>query len=724
MKKIILGITFIFFLLSSVIAQELKDVSLEDVWKNYTFYARTVSGIRSLNDGVHYTSLQRTKEGNNLVKYSYTDEDFKEDLIDNSTLKLNDKIVRIDDYEFSSDESKVLIASNTESIYRYSSKSDYYVYEVGSKKISKLTEGSQQMYATFSPKANKVAYVKDNNLYYIDLAIGKEIQISSDGKKGEVINGASDWVYEEELTLVKAFMWAPDGSKIAYYKFNESEVKEWSLKYYNELYPEEVRFKYPKAGEANSKVDIYVYDLNTNQSTKLNIDGDYEYVIRINWTNDSKALAIQTMNRHQSELKMHLVDVISNKDNVVYQESHEKYIEIPTTVFLKKKNQFIITSEKDGYNHMYLYDISGKLIKQITSGNWEVTEIYGVEEKSGVVYFQSTEEGAISRNLYSVKLNGSAKKRISNRDGVNGAEFSNSFKYFINTNSSANVPFYVSVNDNSGKELRVLVDNQGVVDRLNTHHISKKEFSKIDINGNQLNTWIIKPKDFDPQKKYPLFMFVYGGDGRQTVMDEWDSFNYFWFQHLAAQGYMVVSVDNRGTEGNGADFRKSIYKQLGKYETEDQIAVAKYFAVLPYVDGSRIGIFGWSFGGYLSTSCLLKGADVFKTAIAVAPVTNWRYYDNIYTERYMQTPQENPEGYDENSPINHVEKLEGNYLLIHGMADDNVHYQNTAEMTNALIKANKQFTQFSYPNKNHGIYGGNTRLHLYQMMTDYLLKNL
>lgn len=724
MKKIISGITFIFFLLSSVIAQELKDVSLEDVWKNYTFYARTVSGIRSLNDGVHYTSLQRTKEGNNLVKYSYTDEDFKEDLIDNSTLKLNDKIVRIDDYEFSSDESKVLIASNTESIYRYSSKSDYYVYEVGSKKISKLTEGSQQMYATFSPNANKVAYVKDNNLYYIDLAIGKEIQISSDGKKGEVINGASDWVYEEELTLVKAFMWAPDGSKIAYYKFNESEVKEWSLKYYNELYPEEVRFKYPKAGEANSKVDIYVYDLNTNQSTKLNIDGDYEYVIRINWTNDSKAVAIQTMNRHQSELKMHLVDVISNKDNVVYQESHEKYIEIPTTVFLKKKNQFIITSEKDGYNHMYLYDISGKLIKQITSGNWEVTEIYGVEEKSGVVYFQSTEEGAISRNIYSVKLNGSAKKRISNRDGVNGAEFSNSFKYFINTNSSANVPFYVSVNDNSGKELRVLVDNQGVVDRLNTHHISKKEFSKIDINGNQLNTWIIKPKDFDPQKKYPLFMFVYGGDGRQTVMDEWDSFNYFWFQHLAAQGYMVVSVDNRGTEGNGADFRKSIYKQLGKYETEDQIAVAKYFAVLPYVDGSRIGIFGWSFGGYLSTSCLLKGADVFKTAIAVAPVTNWRYYDNIYTERYMQTPQENPEGYDENSPINHVEKLEGNYLLIHGMADDNVHYQNTAEMTNALIKANKQFTQFSYPNKNHGIYGGNTRLHLYQMMTDYLLKNL
>ncbi|MCB0409508.1 MAG: S9 family peptidase [Flavobacteriales bacterium] len=723
MKKVVLS----FLLLNLVgiaISQELKNVSLEDIWKNYTFYARTVSGIRSLNNGVNYTSLQRVEIGNDVIKYSYTDGDLKETMIKNADLMHDEKVVAIDDYDFSADESKALIASNTESIYRYSSKSDYFIYELASKKLSKLADGEKQMYATFSPKANKVAYVKNNNLYFKDLSGNKEVQITNDGKEGSIINGASDWVYEEELTLVQAFKWSPDGTKIAFYKFDESNVKEWSLKYYNELYPDEVRFKYPKAGEANSKVDIYVYDLLTNKTIKADIGNDYEYIIRINWTNDSEKLAIQSMNRHQSKLKMHLVDINSNSSELVYEETHEKYVEIPTTIFLSNKDQFLITSEKDGYNHMYLYDIKGKLIKQITNGKWEITEIYGVDEKSGTVYYQSSEMGAISRDVYSIKLNGSSKKRLSNRRGVSAAEFSKTYKYFINTNSSASIPYYVSVNDNSGKELRILVDNKGVVDRLKGYDIAKKEFTTLNINNHQLNAWVMKPSNFDENKKYPLFMFVYGGDGRQTVMDEWDSFNYFWFQHLVSQGYVVVSVDNRGTEGNGAEFRKSIYKQLGKYETEDQIEVAKYFAGLSYIDGSRVGIFGWSFGGYLSTSCLLKGADVFKTAIAVAPVTNWRFYDNIYTERYMQTPQENPDGYDENSPINHVEKLKGNYLLIHGMADDNVHYQNTAEMTNALINANKQFTQFSYPNKNHGIYGGNTRLHLYQMMTDYLLRNL
>lgn len=725
MKRIVFSLALVLGSLLFTNAQSIKqDVTIENIWKDYSFYSRTVNGIRSLKDGVNYTSLVRTKEGNNLLKYSYTDKDKMEVLIDNATLLYNDKIVGIDDYEYSADESKVLIASNTEGIYRHSSKSDYYVYEVESKKIDKLSDGEQQMYATFSPKGSKIAYVKANNLFYKDLSDNKVVQITTDGKKGEIINGASDWVYEEELVLVKAFKWSPDGTKIAFYKFDESKVKEWSMKYYDNLYPTEERFKYPKAGEDNSKVEIYIYDVATQKTEKTNITGDFEYVIRINWSNDSKSIAIQTMNRHQSNLKMHLIDVVSNNDNIIFEESNDKYVEIPTTIFLTFKNQFLITSEKDGYNHIYLYDISGKLIKQLTSGSFEVTEIYGVEEKSGNVYFQSTEEGAISRNIYSVKLNGSGKKKLSNKSGVNNAEFSSTYKYFINTNSSANTPHYVSVNDNKGMELRMLFDNAALVEKLNTFNLSPKQFSKININGQELNTWTIKPKDFDKTKKYPLFMFVYGGDGNQTVMDSWDSFNAFWFQYLASKGYMVVSVDSRGTEGNGADFRKSIYKQLGKYETEDQIEVAKYFAGLPYIDGSRIGIFGWSFGGYLSTSCLLKGADVFKTAIAVAPVTNWRYYDNIYTERYMQTPQENAEGYDENSPINHVDKLKGNYLLIHGMADDNVHYQNTAEMVNALIKANKQFSQFSYPNKNHGIYGGNTRLHLYNMMSEYLLKNL
>ncbi len=723
MKKILLiGLALLSF--GNIFSQTKKDVSIEDIWSTYQFYSGTVNGIRSLNNGVNYTTLEKTKEGNNLVEYSYTDNKTKNILIDNSTLTNGSEIVGIDDYEFSSDESKVLIASNTEGIYRHSSKSNYYVYELSSKKLELLSAGPKQMYATFSPMANKAAYVKENNLYFKDLTTNKEVQITKDGKKGSIINGASDWVYEEELVLVKAFEWSPDGNKIAFYKFDESAIKEWSLKYYNGLYPQEERFKYPKAGEPNSKVEIFTYDLTAGKIEKANITGDYEYVIRIDWTNDSKNLSIQTMNRHQSNLKMHLIDVSTNTDKVVFEESHDKYVEIPTTIFLANKNQFIITSEKDGYNHLYLYDISGKLINQITKGAWEVIEINGVDEKSGIVYYQSTELGAITRTVYSVKLNGSSKNKLSTRPGVNSAEFSSTFKYFINTNSSAKTPHYVTINDSKGKELRVLMDNKPLADRIKGYNLSNKEFTTLKINGEDLNAWIMKPQNFDETKKYPLFMFVYGGDGNQTVMDSWDSFNTFWFQHLTSKGYMVVSVDNRGTEGNGADFRKSIYKQLGKYETEDQIEVAKYFAGLPYVDGSRIGIFGWSFGGYLSTSCLLKGADVFKTAIAVAPVTNWRYYDNIYTERYMQTPQENESGYDENSPINHVEKLKGNYLLIHGMADDNVHYQNTAEMINALIKANKQFTQFSYPNKNHGISGGNTRLHLYNLMTDYLFKNL
>ena len=701
-----------------------QDVSIGDIWQTYSFYSQTVNGIRSLNNGINYTSLVRAEKGSNVVKYSYTKKGSVEVLIDNAKLKHNDKLIGINNYQFSNDESKALISSNTEGIYRHSSKSDYFIYELGSEKLSKLAGGAKQMYASFSSDANKVAFVQENNLYFKDLSNDKITQITTDGKKGAIINGASDWVYEEELVLVKAFKWSPNSKKIAYYKFDESNVKEWSMKYYDNLYPTEERFKYPKAGEDNSKIAIYIYDLETGKSEKTNISGDFEYVIRMDWTNDSKSLMLQTMNRHQSNLKMHLVDVATNSDKVILEESHDKYVEIPTTYFLNTKNQFIITSEKDGYNHLYLYDMSGKLINQVTNGKWEVTDFYGVEEKTGMVYYQSTEEGAITRNIYTVKLNGASKKRLSLKSGVNRAEFSSSFKYFINTNSNANTPHYVSINNNKGKELRVLIDNAGLTENLKKYNISKKEFTTLDINGNKLNAWVMKPKNFDETKKYPLFMFVYGGDGNQTVMDSWDSFNTFWFNHLTAKGYMVVSVDNRGTEGNGAEFRKSIYKQLGKYETEDQIAVAKHFATLPYIDGSRIGIFGWSFGGYLSTSCLLKGADVFKTAIAVAPVTNWRYYDNIYTERYMQTPQENEEGYDENSPINHVDKLKGNYLLIHGMTDDNVHYQNAAEMVNALIKANKQFTQFSYPNRNHGIYGGNTRLHLYNMMTDYLIKNL
>ncbi len=723
MRKISIFITVFLIVSANVFAQK-KDVKLEDIWKTYSFYARQVGGIRSLNNGINYTSLDRTPEGYELVKYAYTDSKFKEVILRETDLKELNNDVSFEGYEFNQNETKLMIVSDEESIYRHSSKAFHYIYDIKSKTLLSLSDKDKQMYATFSPKSTEVAYVKENNLFYKDLTSGNEIQITTDGKKNEIINGASDWVYEEELVLVKAFDWSPDGTKIAFYKFDESKVKEWNMEIYNDLYPEQVKFKYPKAGEENSKVEIYVYDLITKTTTKANIPISYEYVSRINWSNDSKHIAIQTLNRLQNHLAVHLINVVTNDSKLIYEEKDERYVEIPTTIFLKTKNQFIITNEKDGYNHAYLYDISGKLINQITIGKWEVTEIYGVDEKTNTMYFQSTELSPITRNIYSTKLTGKDKKKISVKNGVNNAEFSSTFNYFINTWSDANTPYLVTINDKQGKQLRVLEDNQPLVSRMNGFNLAKKEFFKVKINNNDLNAWMLKPIEFDSTKKHPLFMFVYGGDGKQEVMDEYDSFDAFWFQHLVSKGYVVICVDNRGTEGNGAEFRKTIYKQLGKYETEDQIEVAKYFSTLPYIDGSRIGIFGWSFGGYLSSSCILKGADVFKTAIAVAPVTNWRYYDNIYTERYMQTPQENPAGYDENSPINHVEKLKGNYLLIHGMADDNVHYQNAAEMINALVKANKQFTQFSYPNRNHGISGGTTRLHLINLMTNFILEKL
>ncbi len=723
MKNVII-IAFSLFIFESIFGQNKKIITLEDIWKNHQFSSETIGGLRSMKDGESYTVLETIGDGTSIVKYLYLDKNKQKVIVNASDLVDHDNLIKIDDYQFSSDETKLLISTDEEAIYRHSSKSHYYIYDIATKSLTKLTEGSKQMYATFSPLANKVAFVKDNNLYYKDLTTNNEVKITSDGATNQVMNGSSDWVYEEELVLVKAFEWSPDGNKIAYYRFDESGVKEWLMQIYGTLYPKEERFKYPKAGEDNSKVAIYFYDLPSAQKTKANIGENYEYISRINWTNDSKNLAIQSLNRHQNDLIIHLTDAVTGDSKIIYQEKNDKYVEVPTTDFLTTKNQFVITSEKDGFNHIYLYDISGKLINQITKGNWDVTGYYGIEEKSGLLYYQSAEISPMERQVYSIKLNGTAKKQLSSMKGTNDADFSNSFKYFINYHTSANTPNFITLNDKKGKVKSILEDNSKLKEKLSEVELTQKEFFKINANGVDLNAWKILPSNFEATKKYPVLMYVYGGPGINTVNDAWEGSNYFWFQMLASKGYIIISVDNRGTGARGEAFKKGTYLQLGKYETEDQIACAKYLSTLPYIDGSRIGIFGWSYGGYMSSLCITKGADVFKTAIAVAPVTNWRYYDNIYTERYMQTPQENAAGYDDNSPINHVEKLKGNYLLIHGMADDNVHYQNTTEMISALVNANKQFTQMSYPNKNHGIYGGNTRLHLYNLMTNFIINNL
>tara|TARA_R110002096_G_scaffold136909_7_gene289844 strand:+ start:26007 stop:28244 length:2238 start_codon:yes stop_codon:yes gene_type:complete len=705
---------------------EKKKISLSDIWKTYEFNPESVRGLRSMNDGLHYTVLERGEKGNQLVKYNYKSGKKMATLIDATDLKFNGETISMDDYQFSADEKKVLIANEVEAIYRRSSKAYYYVYDLKSKKLEQLYDGEKQLYADFSPQGNKVAFVVNNNLFYKDFATNKTIQITTDGEKNKIINGASDWVYEEELELSKAFEWSPDGEKIAFYRFDENAVKQWNMKMYDGLYPSDYQFKYPKAGEENAKVSIKIYQLKAAKTIDVKLNQAYEYLTSIKWTKNSNQLAVMSSNRHQNELKINRVNAEDGSSKVIHTEKSDTYIEMPFEVhFSEDQNYFLILSEKSGFKHLYLYNIDGSLKNQLTKGNWEVTEFYGMDEKNKVLYYQSAERSPIDRNIYSIDFNGKNKKEISSKTGTNSAVFSKSFAYFINYHTRANDPYYISLQNNSGKEIRVLKDNEALKKKLETYEISPKTFFSFKTSeGVELNGWMIKPADFNPNQQYPVFLTIYGGPGSQTVTNSWGGANYFWHQHLAQRGYIVVSVDNRGTGARGADFKKITYKQLGKYETMDQIETAKYLASLDYVDGARIGVQGWSYGGYMSSLCILKGAAYFKAAIAVAPVTNWRFYDSIYTERYMQTPQENEEGYDDNSPINHVEKLEGKYLLVHGMADDNVHLQNTTEMINALVKADKQFDLFVYPNRNHGIYGGNTRYHLYQKMTDFIESNL
>ena len=722
MKK--LFVIGLFILFNIGLHAQNKQISLEDIWKNYAFYPSYVNGGRGMNDGEHYTVIERDENRNlQIVKYSYKNPQDRTVVFSSADVKINEKPLYFSDYQFNADETKLLLATEKESIYRYSSKAHYYVVDIRTKKASKLTDGSKQMYATFSPDGKNIAFVQDNNLFIKNIKRNTINQITDDGEKNKIINGASDWVYEEELELVKAFSWSPDGKYLAYYKFDESNVKEWDMKIYGQLYPEHYTFKYPKAGEENSKVSVHIYQLEEDKTLDIRIPEAYEYIPRIKWA-DNTYLAIETLNRHQNDLKIILFNAAEpGKPRTIYHETNKWYIDVPKLEFLPEKHQFIISSEKSGYNHLYLYNYSGKELAAITKGNYDVTDYYGIDKK-GFVYYQSAEESPLNRSVYKVKLDGSGKRKLSSQKGTNEASFNKTFSYYINYFSSAGTPYIITLNNNEGKVLRTLEENQTLKNTLAEYNVQKPEFFKVKGAEDSLNAWMIKPADFDPSKKYPLFMFVYGGPGSQTVTDSWGSMNYIWFNLLAQKGYIVVSVDNRGTGARGEKFKKMTYKQLGKYETEDQIAVAKELGKLKYIDNKRIGIFGWSYGGYMSSLCISKGADVFKTAIAVAPVTNWRYYDNIYTERYMQTPQENPDGYDLNSPINHTEKIKGNYLLVHGMADDNVHFQNTAEMIMSLTENDIQFDLMVYPNKNHGIYGGNTRLHLYRKMTDFILNNL
>jgi dipeptidyl-peptidase-4 len=698
-----------------------KEVTLENIWKTYDFYPKSVSGFNSMQDGNYYSKLDKKGDNSQINKYSFRSGQKTRTLVDSKNIEID-----INDYTFSKDEKKVLFANETEKIYRYSSKSIYHIYNLKAKKLEKLSD-DKVMYADFSPSGDKVAYVNSNNLFVKDLSNGRTIQITTDGKLNQIINGATDWVYEEEFGLTQAFFWSPDGKKIAFYKFDEREVKEFSMDMFNaELYPSQYQFKYPKAGEENSKLSIHIYNIDDEKTTTISLNKSYEYIPRMNWTKSNDLLYVLAMNRHQNELDFILYNTTNSSSEILFSENDKYYIDVhDNTTFTDDGQSLIWTSEKSGFNHIYLVNLENGQSQQVTTGNWEVTKYHGMNQDDNKVFYTSNEEGAINKSLYRINLDGSNKTKLSEDLGTHSSTFSNGMKYYSNTYSTADTPPYISLHNHTGKKIRVLEDNADLSTKMEEFDLTKKDFFSFTTSEDiELNGWMIKPSDFDPNKRYPVFMFLYGGPGSQQVVNSWGWFNYFWYQHLAQKGYIVACVDNRGTGGRGAEFKKMTYLQLGKYETIDQIEANRYLAKLPYIDENRIGIQGWSYGGYMSSLAITKGADVFKTAIAVAPVTNWRYYDNIYTERYMRTPQENASGYDDNSPINHVDSLKGNYLLIHGTADDNVHVQNTYEMVSALIKANKQFDLFIYPDKNHGIYGGNTRLHLYKLMTDYILENL
>ncbi len=701
-----------------------ETITLENLWQNYSYSPNRVPGFNFQKDGKHYTRL----EDNVVRQYDLTTGKGTQDLFDGKTHMVDRGFNgKFDNYTFNADESKMLISTNTEAIYRRSSKSNYYVFDNASHSLSPLFEQGKQMYATFNAQSDKVAFVYDNNLYLKDLKNNQITQISKEGKYNHIINGAADWVYEEEFAFAKAFFWSPDGKYIAYYKFDESEVNEFTMtNFRNGMYPEYVTFKYPKVGEKNAKVSIHIYNLDTKKITKAQLGSDYEYIPRIMWTKDPSKLCVTKMNRHQNELELVLIDASNGSASSLLKEKNKYYIDITDNLtFLENGQQFVWTSEQDGYNHIYLYNMKGKMEKQLTKGNYDVTAFYGVDEKNGKVFYQAAKAHPTQRELFSIGLNGKKETELSSEPGWNVAQFSSTFDYYVNTHSAADyAPTYTVYNRNQ-EVVRVIEDNKPMSVVQKNNNIQSVEFFDFNTSENvQLHGYMIKPANFDANKKYPVLMYVYGGPGSQTVKDQWGGQNYWWFQMMAQKGYLVVSVDNRGTGARGEEFKKMTYQQLGKYETKDQIEAAKYLAKQSYVDADRIGIFGWSYGGYMSSLCLSKGAEVFKTAIAVAPVTNWKWYDSIYTERYMRTYAENKEGFEENSPINFADLIEGNYLIVHGMADDNVHFQNAAEMVAELQRKNKHFDSLYYPNKNHGIYGGLTRLHLYTEMTDFLLEKL
>ena len=715
---------YILFLLffNSVFSQQNLLIN-EDIW-NFEFEQKTYKSIYHFKTKNYYSTIEidRKQKKSKIVLRAYETGEIVDVILDSSS---SAKIPFFTDYFFSSNEKKIILETNSYPLYRRSKLAEYYTYDVISDEINYVFNGLIQE-PFFSPDGEKVAFVYNRNLYVKFLKKNVIKQVTDSGSEN-IINGIADWVYEEEFGLVRAFDWDKDSNNIAFIVFDETDVPKYSMKIFgNNLYPFEYSFKYPKAGEINSSLNLKIYNLESEKTSSIDLSinkNDYYYIPRLKFSSYSNKLFFQSLNRLQNKLSLTAYDLGTKSIKTVFKEKDSRYLDIQEKIFFLNNDNFLWISDRSGFDHIYLVENEGKSLKQITSGNWDVAKLLGVNEST--VYYSSTEDNSIERVIYSISLNGNNKKAISPKTGFNGASFTSNYEYFIHTYEDSNTPLKYSLRDSdSGKLVRRIMDNNELLKKLEPYSLAQKDFSKVNINGEELNMWMIKPTNFNPKKKYPILIYQYSGPGSQEVENRWNNNRDFWHQMLAQKGYIIACLDGRGTGFKGKKLKKITYKQLAKYETDDQISFAKYFYKFPFIDKERIGIWGWSYGGLISTNCILKGNDVFSLAIAVAPVTSWRFYDTIYTERFMGLPKNNSEGYDSNSPLNFAHLLEGDYLLIHGSADDNVHLQNTMRMVEELIQEDKQFEWMIYPDKNHGIYGGNTSIHLYNKMTTFIEKKL
>lgn len=732
MKKLFV----LFYALMCLVTLQAQKVTLQDV-ANGTYRAQSIQGLKPILDGEHYTQI--SKDHKRIVKYSFKTGKEVATIFDVATAR-NHKLKNFDDYIMSPDESLILIQTETKPIYRRSFTAVYYIYNVRNRTLEPLSNNGPQQVPLFSPDSHQIAFVRNNNIYLIKLLFGNsESQVTKDGEYNKVLNGIPDWVYEEEFSYNRAFDFSADSKMIAYVRFDESQVPMYSFPWYKGMAPEKTEYttypgsydyKYPKAGVVNSKVSVHSFDIKGRVTRKMELPVDSDgYVPRIKFTDDPEKLAIMTLNRHQNRFDLYMANPRSAICKVAIRDEAEQYIkEQAYSDIAFYPEHIVMMSERDGYNHLYLYTIGGNLVKQITKGEFEVKDFLGWDQKANVFYYTSNEGSPLRTAVY--KIDGKGKKtKLSTRTGTNSALFSKNLNYYINTYSSAQTPTLITLNNNKGQEMVTLLDNKELKSKTAQLNMPTKEFFSFKTSeGVELNGWMMKPANFNPSKKYPVIMHQYSGPGSQQVLDKWGIGSFgdggMFEAVMCDKGYIMVCVDGRGTGGRGAAFEKCTYLSIGVKEATDQAEAAKYLSTLPYVDGSRIGIWGWSYGGYNTLMSMSEGSGAFKAGVAIAAPTDWRFYDSVYTERFMRTPKENGDGYQASSAISRASKLKGKLLLIHGSADDNVHLQNFMEYSEALVQANIQFDTQIYTNRNHSIFGGNTRNHLMNRVANFFLQNL